>query len=144
MVQIDEIDMKILQTLEHDSRTSLNEMSKMLNLSEAGIRKRVLALQEKKIIKKFTIEINPSKIGINSISLVGLDVEPTKMLGAIEKLCKFAEVRNLATSSGDHMIMMEIWTEDGKELTKFISEKVVSMDGVKRICPAIILEQFKE
>jgi Lrp/AsnC family transcriptional regulator, regulator for asnA, asnC and gidA len=119
-------------------------MSKMLNLSEAGIRKRVIALQEKKIIKKFTIEINPSKIGINSISVVGLDIEPTRMLGAIEKLCKFPEVRNLATSSGDHMIMMEIWTEDGRELTKFISEKIVAMDGVKRICPAIILERFKE
>ncbi len=140
---IDEIDSKILQMLEQDSRTSFREMSRALNLSEAGIRKRVIALQNNKVIKKFTIEIDPSKIGINSMSLVGLDVEPQKLLGAVQILCNFPEVKSLSTSAGDHMIMMEIWTKDGRELTKFISDKIGSLEGVKRICPAIILETFK-
>ena len=80
LTEVDEIDMKILETLEQDSRTPFSEMAKMFQLSEAGIRKRVLALQEKKVIKKFTIEIDVAKIGINNVSLVGLDVEPTKLL----------------------------------------------------------------
>lgn len=75
---IDEIDSKILQMLEQDSRTSFREMSRALNLSEAGIRKRVIALQNNKVIKKFTIEIDPSKIGINSMSLVGLRCRASK------------------------------------------------------------------
>ncbi len=144
MPEIDEIDQKILQTLAHDSRTTFSQMSQMLNLSEAGIRKRVLALEEKKIIKKFTIEVDPAKLGIKSISIIGLDVDPSKLLSAAIELSTFAEVRNLSTCSGDHMIMMEVWTEDGKELTKFIKAKVAAMDGVKRICPAIIQEKFKE
>jgi Lrp/AsnC family transcriptional regulator, regulator for asnA, asnC and gidA len=144
MNNIDEIDMKILQALTQDSRTTFNKMSQLLNLSEAGIRKRVLALEDKKIIKKFTIELDPSKIGINSISFVGLDVEPTKLLEAIEKLCSLPEVRRLATSSGDHMVVMEVWTENGKELTKFIAEKIRSIEGVTRICPAIIQDIVKE
>jgi Lrp/AsnC family transcriptional regulator for asnA, asnC and gidA len=144
MNKIDEIDMKILQTLEQDSRTSFSQMSEALNLSEAGIRKRFLALQKRGVIKKFTIEIDPTKIGINSISIVGLDVEPQKMLDAIQHLCKFPEVRNLSTSAGDHMLMMEVWTENGQELTKFIHEKISKIDGIKKVCPAIIMEKFKE
>jgi len=136
--------MKILQMLEQDSRTSLSEMSEALNLSEAGIRKRFMALQKRKVIKKFTIEIDPAKIGINSTSIVGLDVEPQKMLDAIQHLCKLPEVKNLSTSAGDHMLMMEIWTEKGHELTKFIRDKIGVIDGVKKVCPAIILEKFKE
>ena len=42
------------------------------------------------------------------------------------------------------MIMTEIWTNDGRELAKFIKEKISAIEGVKRICPAIILEQYKE
>jgi Lrp/AsnC family transcriptional regulator for asnA, asnC and gidA len=42
------------------------------------------------------------------------------------------------------MIMTEIWTRDGRELTKLISEKIGTIEGVKRICPAIILEKLKE
>jgi Lrp/AsnC family transcriptional regulator for asnA, asnC and gidA len=144
MIKIDEIDMKILQMLEQDSRTTFSQMSEALNLSEAGIRKRFLSLQKRKVIKKFTIEIDPAKIGINSISLVGLDVDPPKMLDAIQYLCQFPEVRTLSTSSGDHMLMMEIWTENGQELTKFIRGKIGAIEGIKRICPAIILEKFKE
>ena len=144
MNKIDEIDMKILQMLEQDSRTTFSQMSEALNLSEAGIRKRFLSLQKKKIIKKFTIEVDPAKIGINSISIVGLDVEPQKMLDAIQQLCQFPEVKTLSTSAGDHMLMMEIWTENGPELTKLIREEICKIDGVKKVCPAIILEKFKE
>jgi Lrp/AsnC family transcriptional regulator, regulator for asnA, asnC and gidA len=142
MTDVDETDMKILQTLQKDSRTPFSEMAKALHLSEAGIRKRVINLQERKVIKKFTIEIDPAKIGINNVSIVGLDVEPTKLLEAVEKLCHFKEVKTVSTSSGDHMIMMEIWTADGRELTHFIAEKIGTIEGVKRICPAIILEKF--
>ena len=62
---------------------------------------------------------------------------------ATEKLCEIKEVRSVATSTGDHMIMTEIWTKDGRELTKLLSEKIAKIDGVKRICPAIILEKLK-
>jgi Lrp/AsnC family transcriptional regulator for asnA, asnC and gidA len=41
------------------------------------------------------------------------------------------------------MIMIEIWTQDGKELSKIISEKIGIIEGVKKICPAIILEKLK-
>jgi Lrp/AsnC family transcriptional regulator for asnA, asnC and gidA len=41
------------------------------------------------------------------------------------------------------MIMTEIWTKDGRELTKLLSERIAKIDGVKRICPAIILEKLK-
>ncbi len=37
--------------------------------------------------------------------------------------------RRLATSLGDQMVVMEVWTENGKELTKFIAEKIRSIEG---------------
>jgi len=33
-----------------------------------------------------------------------------------------------------------IWTRNRRELTKLISEKIGTIEGVKRICPAVILE----
>jgi Lrp/AsnC family transcriptional regulator, regulator for asnA, asnC and gidA len=142
MPEVDETDMKILETLKMDSRTPFSEMAKMFNLSEAGIRKRVIALQEKKVIQKFTIEIDPAKIGINSVSIIGLDVEPTKLLESVDKLCNFKEIKNVSTASGDHMIVMEVWTKDGRELSHFITEKIATIEGIKRICPAIIHESY--
>jgi len=96
------------------------------------------------VIKKFTIQVDPAKLGINTVAIVGVDVDPTKLLEVAQKLRNFKEIRYVATSTGDHMIMTEIWTKDGKELTRIISEKIGSIEGVRKICPAIILEKMKE
>lgn len=143
MVEVDELDLKILKMLQEDGRLSFTEIAGVQRLSESTIRKRVQALQKKGVIKKFTIEIIPSKIGMNTVAIVGVDVDPTELLEAAQKLCEIKEIRSVATSTGDHMIMTEIWTRNGRELTKVISEKIGKIDGVKKICPAIILEKLK-
>lgn len=140
---VDELDLKILMMLREDGRRSFTEIAKELRMNESTIRKRVLSLQANGVIKRFTVQIEPSKIGIKTVAIVGVDVEPTRLLEAAQQLCELKEIRSVATAAGDHMIMTEIWTRDGRELTKLISEKIGKIDGVNRICPAIILEQLK-
>jgi len=141
---VDELDKKIIKMLEEDGRRPFTDIAKKLKLSESTVRKRVLALQKNGVIKRFTVEVDPTKLGLNTIAIVGVDVDPTELLKAAQKLCDFKEIRYVATSTGDHMIMTEIWTKDGRELTKVISEKIGTIEGVKKICPAIILEKMKE
>jgi Lrp/AsnC family transcriptional regulator for asnA, asnC and gidA len=143
IAEIDELDLKILKLLEEDGRLAFMDIAKKLRLSESTIRKRVQALKENGVIKKFTVEIDPAKIGLNTVAIVGIDVDPPKLLEVAQKLCDFKEIRCVATSTGDHMIMTEIWTKDGRELTRLISEKIGPIEGVKKICPAIILERLK-
>lgn len=141
--QLDELDAKILEILEEDGRKPFKEIGEMLKVNESTVRKRVLALQRKGVIKKFTVAVDPTKIGINTIAIVGVDVDPAKLLETAQKLCDSREIKCVSTSTGDHMIMVEIWARDGRELTKLISEKIGKLEGVKRICPAIILEKLK-
>ena len=141
--EVDETNLKILRMLQEDGRIPFTEIAEKLKLSESTVRKRVQALQNKEVIKKFTVEIDPSRIGIRTVAIVGVDVDSTALLEAAQKLCEIKEVRSVATSTGDHMIMTEIWTKDGRELRKLISEKIGKIDGVKKICPAIILEKLK-
>jgi len=61
------------------------------------------------VIKKFTVKVDPSKLGINTVVIVGLEVDPTKLLETSQKLCDFEEIKCVATSTGDHMTMTEIW-----------------------------------
>ena len=143
MLEIDRVDLEILKMLQEDGRTPFTDIAQKLKLSESTIRKRVQALQRKGVIRRFTVEIDPTKIGLRTIAIVGFDVEPTKLLEVAQKLCEIKEIRSVATSTGDHMIMTEIWTRDGRELTRLISNKIGKIDGVKKICPAIILEKLK-
>lgn len=140
---IDALDMKILKLLEEDGRASFTEIAEKLKLNESTVRKRILRLKEKQVIKKFSIEIDPSKIGLNTVAIIGIDVEPAKLLEVAQKICEIPETRYVATSTGDHMILTEIWAKDGRALTNLISNKIGNIEGIKKICPAIILEKLK-
>lgn len=141
---MDDKDRKIIQILEKNARTPFTEIAERLKVSESTIRNRVSVLERDGVIKKYTIVVDPIKIGLNTVAIVGLDVEPSMFLEAAKKMADIDKVRYVATSTGDHMIMSEIWTKDGRELSFLISEKIGKIKGVHRICPAIILEKLKE
>jgi len=140
---VDQLDLKILELLQADGSLSFTEIARKLRLNESTIRKRVMTLRKDGVIQKFTAVVEPSKIGFNTVAIVGVDVDPSKLLEAAQELCEIREAKYVATSTGDHMIMTEIWTRDGKELSRIISEKIGTIEGVKKICPAIILEKLK-
>ncbi|MEM2902396.1 MAG: Lrp/AsnC family transcriptional regulator [Candidatus Bathyarchaeia archaeon] len=141
---VDQTDLEILKVLEKDSSLPYAEVARILKMNEATVRKRILTLKERGVIKKFTIIVDPSKIGLKSVAIIGLDVDPAKLLEACEKLSQIPEIRYVATSTGDHVVMTEVWATDGRHLSQIISEKIGKIEGVKKVCPALILEKIKE
>jgi len=49
---------------------------------------------------------------------------------------------SLSSSSGDHMILAECVFKDSNELATFI-KKIEKINGITKICPAIILDKIK-
>ena len=68
--------------------------------------------------------------------------EIEKYLDAAKKLAELEDIKYVASSTGDHMFMLEILAKNDDEL-RAISEKLKSVDGVTRICPAIIKDTLK-
>ncbi|HID39145.1 MAG TPA: Lrp/AsnC family transcriptional regulator, partial [Calditrichaeota bacterium] len=99
---LDEIDMKIIDMLQKNARTPYTQIAKEVGLSEGAIRKRVDALEKNGIIRKYVAVIDPRKVGYNSITILGLDTEPTKLLSVANKVAKIKGARNVYISTGDH------------------------------------------
>ncbi len=143
MAMIDEKDKKILEILKKDSRTPYTEIAEELDVSEATVRKRIGSMKEDGIIERFTIDLDPTNLGYGTVTLLGLDVEPEYFLKAIKNMSDIEEVKWVAKSTGDHMIMAEIWAEDGDHLSNIITKKIGKIDGVRDLCPSIILEKIR-
>ncbi|MEM4520148.1 MAG: Lrp/AsnC family transcriptional regulator [Candidatus Bathyarchaeia archaeon] len=141
---MDETDLAILRILQEDASISFIEIARRLRISESTVRKRVEKMRREGVIKRFTVVIDPPKIGFNAVAMIGIDVDPSKVLEVVQKLCELPETKSVATSMGDHMIMAEVWAKNTMELLKILNEKIAVIDGVKRVCPAIILEKIKE
>lgn len=140
---MDKRDKKIIKLLDQNARRPFTEIAEELDLSEAAIRKRVHSLEKKGIIEGYTIKINPKNLGYEAVTILGLDTKPNKLPQVAEKLNSIQEIKEVSICTGDHMIMAKIWAKDNNHLNKIISKKISKIEGIKNLCPAIVMQKVK-
>ncbi len=140
---IDSKDKIILNFLEENARVSFSKIAKHLNISETAIRKRVKKLEEENVILAYKASINYRKLGYSNKVIMGVDCKSTEYFKVINILKEMNEVKNLNASSGDHMIIFEVWVKNMEELN-LILDKINSINGVIQTCPSILQNLMKE
>ena len=135
-------DFELVKILMENARAPFINIARAFKVSETAVRKRIRKLEEKGIIKKYTVIADLRKLGYDVNALIGIDTAPESYIKVIDELKKMSEVISLYSSSGDHMIMIETWLKNSEELSNFI-KKIESIEGVVRVCPAVILERIK-
>ncbi len=138
---MDEKDEIILQILSKNARIPRTKIAEILGISETAVRKRISKLEEEGILLRYMIKINYKALGY-SVSLTGIDVEPEKIWEIIDKLKNIKSITSITLTSGDHTIMTKIVSKSVDELFK-IHKEIEKLEGVKRICPAIVLDEIK-
>jgi Lrp/AsnC family transcriptional regulator, regulator for asnA, asnC and gidA len=139
---LDELDLKIVRRLQQDGRVKFLQLAKEMDISEGTVRNRVKLLESQKVILQYSAIVDPRRIGFDAVAFIGLNVEPLKFLKVVEALARLDEIAYLATATGEHMVLMEVWMHKQSDITRFINEKISVMDGVTKISPTIILERI--
>ena len=121
---------------------SFVEIAKKLGVSETAVRKKLQKLEELGVIRRYTVEVDPRKLGFNIIALIGLDTTPESYIRVIDALRKDDRIVKMYSSSGDHMVLIEVWFRNSEEMSQFV-KKLNDMEGVTRVCPAILIERLK-
>ncbi|MCZ7406387.1 MAG: winged helix-turn-helix transcriptional regulator [Candidatus Methanoperedens sp.] len=107
-MELDNLDIKILTHLQGNSRKSFQEIAKACLTSVPTIKSRVDRLLELGIIKKFTIDIDNTKLGIAEAILL-VNARPSAVSRIAEELLKMEEVTELyVTSDSDTAIVSRI------------------------------------
>lgn len=138
---IDTKDRIILNMLEVNARISFTQIAKKLEISEAAIRKRVKKLEKEDIILGYKASVNYKKLGYSNKIIIGIDTTPKDYFKVMNILKSYDYVKNLTTSSGDHMIMFDVWVSGMKQLNNIL-EEINAIEGVTKSCPSIIHEDF--
>ena len=141
---MDDIDKKILNILQENDKTQYQRIAKQLDLGASTVHYRIKKLIRNGIITNFSAIIDPEKVGYATSAVIGLNVDPLKMHDIARQLTTHVEVQLVTTSSGDHDIILNILSKDGKHLWRFINEHIKPIDGVeKKIHVSTYLDIYK-
>jgi Lrp/AsnC family transcriptional regulator, regulator for asnA, asnC and gidA len=129
--RFDDLDMKILSELTKDASISIPRLSKKLNINSSVLYSRIKRLTKRELIKKFTVIINESQLGINIKATVGINRDPKLKEPIHNDLVKISEIRSLIEVTGRFDIILSVNTRTLEELHKVVIERIGKIEGIQ-------------
>lgn len=140
---MDEIDAEIIRSLVKNSRMTLSQMSKEINVPDATISNRLKKLEET-VIKQYTLILDFDATGLKVTAIIIIQTESEKHENVELELSKLEEVSEVYSVSGEYDILIKVWAHSIEELNKIITSKIRQIDGVEDLTEMIVMERVKE
>ena len=141
MQRVDELDLKLLSELKKDGSVSVPVLAKKLEINASVLYSRIKRLLKKKMITKFTIEIDESKLGFQVRASVGINRDPKFKQLIHEQLMETPEVYHICEVTGRFDIIVDILSEDLEQLHSVIIEKIGKIEGIQNTETFVELEK---
>ena len=123
--------MKLLFELTKNGNVSVPSLSKKLGINSSVLYSRIKRLVRKKLIKKFTIEIDDSLLGIGVKASIGISRDPKFKTEIHKELLEISEVISVSEVTGRFDIMIEVYTKDLEDLHTVVIEKIGKIQGIQ-------------
>ena len=117
---LDIVDRHILEALLRDSRMSLKELGHQVGLSSPSISERLRRLQERGVIRAFTVEIDPQALGYQLQAIVRIRPLPGKLhiiRKLIEEIPEFCECDKV---TGDDCFVARLFARSIEQLDEIV------------------------
>lgn len=141
ILDIDNIDLKIISLLNDDAKTPYTEIAKKVFVSSGTVHVRMRKLEDMGIVKSATLNIDFSKLGYDISAFLGIYLEKSSLYdNVVEKLKEISEVINAYYTTGNYSIFAKIICKDTNHL-RTVLDNIQKVEGIDRTETLIVLEE---
>ncbi|MBE5781112.1 MAG: Lrp/AsnC family transcriptional regulator [Clostridiales bacterium] len=138
----------IIDILKENARTETADMAAMLGAEEAEVLNTIRALEDEKLILKYTAIVNEEKLDSDSVTaLIEVKVSPMREQGfdsIAKRIYRFDEVESVFLMSGAYDLMVLIHGDSMRQIAFFVAQKLATIDGVLSTATHFVLKKYKE
>jgi len=143
----DKIDMAILRVLLLDSRKTLQEIGTEVGLSPTSCWTRIKKLEAQGVIKRYTVDIDPAKLGYHDSVIVQVTLEShtdETLYDFGRTLATIPEIQEAYLVSGDYDYYIRIAVRDTRDYERLLREKLYKIPGIRHSKSHFVLRVLKE
>lgn len=141
---LDDLDLKILRTLQKNGRTKRNELADMVGLSVPSVSERLKKLEDNKIIEGYYTKINRQAFGFDILAFILVMMDSSKHY---KDLIKHAEshpdILECHSVLGEGSHLLKVAVKNTAALEKLLSE-IQTWLGVTSTKTTFVLSALKE
>ena len=127
---MDKTDQKILSELSMDSSISIPKLAKKINVNSSVVYSRIKRLVKKKLIERFTIQVNNKELGYSVKSLTGINMDSKQRDNVIQELFKIPSVSEVSEVTGRFDILVTMYAENLSQMYRIISDNIGKIQGI--------------
>ena len=127
-MKIDNTDIKILKERQLDSRLSIRELSKRVNLSPPSVSERIKKLEDNGVIESYTIKINKSALDFSIQCIIQIDIKNSNFVKFKELIYNHPRIVFCYRIAGHSCILVKLIAKSISEIEKFI-DSISSLDS---------------
>lgn len=140
---MDLIDSKILEALQKNSRISISDLSKQVNLSLSAVSERLKKLEASTIIERFTVILDPAALGKELSVVMNISLEsPRHTNEFVDIIHKEKEILECHYVTGEYDYILKITTNNTATLENLMN-RIKSIPGIKRTQTNVVLSSLK-
>jgi Lrp/AsnC family transcriptional regulator for asnA, asnC and gidA len=130
-VNLDDIDRKLIDALQHDGRASYADLADLVGLSPAATRLRVQRLLDGGVVKIVGVT-DPLALGYPVMAALGVRVE-RNVREVADRIAEIPGVIYVVFTSGSFDLLVEVVCEDSARLLTVIDDEIRAIDGVRSV-----------
>lgn len=140
---LDELDIKILQQLSQDAKTSYADLGRAVGLTAPAVHGRVRKLEKAGVIRRYGIEVNYDVIGLPVTAFIRVQTGKTSCRDAGRLISQFEEVVECHTVAGEDDLLLKTRTATPLDLQNLL-DKLKTEGLVEKSISVFVLEtQFE-
>src|SRR5258708_33911828 len=146
MIELDDIDRRIISALQADGRLSIVDLADRVGLSPTPCQRRVKRLEEEGVIMRYAALVSPEALGLGLQALVQvtLDDHSEKTVEAFEAAIRGrSEVVACYAVTGDMDFFLHVLSPDLATFTDFALKPRLRMPGVRGTRSSFIMQAVK-
>jgi DNA-binding Lrp family transcriptional regulator len=141
-------ELELLSILEENSRSSIDDVAKMLQIDAEKVKEMIDKLEKEKIILSYPALIDWNKIEGKEriVAMVDVKVTPKRGVGfdeVAERIYRYPEVTSLYLMSGAYDLSIEVVGKNMNEIATFVSEKLSTIENVISTTTHFMLKRYK-
>ena len=117
--------------LSNDASISVPRLSKKIDVNSSVVYSRIKRLVKRKLIERFTIDVNDAELGYEVKALTGINIDTKQRDNVIEQLFKIDGVREVAEVTGRFDILVTMYSRSLDQMHKMVSEKIGRVEGIQ-------------
>ena len=140
---MDIIDVKILEVLQANSRVSISELSKKVNLSLSAVSERLKTLESSNVIEKYTVILNSQALDKELSVIMNISLENPHMTSDFLNFVRTEdEILECHYVTGEYDYVLKITTRNTATL-ELLMNRIKGISGIKRTQTNVVLSSVK-